>query len=146
VWKQNGNIWLWRYTLNERNYPGWNLTADDSGCGSLLALLDELVERPGEYHTVQTLSPGRDQLAVPNNRIERATWLAPARLRLTYSKNSTAWEFPGDLEPATFEIGADWLPALREGISGIPHGRGDNSIGLNKGGNLTLTFWWGLRQ
>jgi len=35
-----GRVSLWRYNLNERNYPGWNLDVDAAGCGSLLELID----------------------------------------------------------------------------------------------------------
>ena len=26
AWKQSGRVSLWRYTENERNYPGWGST------------------------------------------------------------------------------------------------------------------------
>lgn len=38
AWKQSGRISIWRYTENERNYPGWNLdalAADGAGSRSI---------------------------------------------------------------------------------------------------------------
>lgn len=142
VWKQQGRISLWRYTENERNYPGWHLNADPAGCTSLLALLEELAQNPGAHRTVQLSAPSPSQLQVPNNRGGRAAWSAPAKLSLACSAQPGSWEFPPDLEPASLTIGSDWLEPLRTGIAGIPEGRGDYSIGHRKNGNLSLWFWW----
>ena len=125
MWKQQGIVSLWRYTENERNYRGWHLNADSVGCASLSALLDELAQAPGTHRTVQLTPPGASQLAVPNNQGGRAAWLAPAKLRVSYSDVPATWQFPPDLDPATLTVGSDWLTALREGIAGIPQGCGD---------------------
>jgi hypothetical protein len=142
VWKQQGTVSLWRYTENERNYPGWHLNADPVGCTSLLALLEELAHSEGTHRTIQLKPPSASQLAVPNNQGGGAAWLAPARLRVSISDVPATWEFPADLKPATLTIGFDWLTALREGIAGIPQGFGDYSIGSRKSGSLSLWFWW----
>jgi hypothetical protein len=142
VWKQEGRISLWRYTANERNYPGWHLNADKAGCASLLALLQELAGRPGAHRTVQISAPDPTQLSVPNNQGGRAPWLAPEKLRVSCSPEPQVWSFPPDLEPACLAVGASWLEPLREGIAGISNGRGDFSIGSSTNGSLPLWFWW----
>ena len=139
-WQQCGRISLWRYTENERNFSGWHLNADAEGCASLLSLLDALESSPGEYRTVRITAPTAAVLRVPNNRGGRAAWLAPAKLRLCCSPVQACWVFPLDLDPASLTVGADWLPRLREGIGGIPEGRGDYSIGSDA--EPSLWFWW----
>ena len=141
VWKQSGRISLWRYTENERNYPGWHLNADIAGCHSFVALLDALATDGSGSRTITLTSPTM-AVRVPNNRGGRAKWLAPAKLRVTLSQSPADWVFPSDLDPATISVGSDWLGALREGLSGIPKGQGDYSIGNSKEGNLQLWFWW----
>ena len=42
-WEQAGNLWLWRYRQNTRNYPGWNLAANQLGWESLFDLLGRMV-------------------------------------------------------------------------------------------------------
>ena len=138
-WKQSGRISIWRYTENERNYPGWHLNADRVGCQSLLALLDALVADGAGSRSIAITPPTKTQLGVPNNRHGQAAWVAPAKLRLTLSPVADQWSFPPDLDPAALVVGPTWLQALREGIDGIPEGRGDYSIGK---GSLPLWFWW----
>ena len=142
MWKQAGRISLWRYTANERNYPGWHLNADRSGCASLLALLHELAEGPEMQRIVHISAPDSAQLSVPNNQGGQAPWLSPPKLRMSCSRDPHAWVFPPDLEPASLTVGTDWLEPLRQGIAGIPDGRGDFSIGNDKNGSLRLWFWW----
>ncbi|RAP57337.1 hypothetical protein [Oleiagrimonas sp. MCCC 1A03011] len=142
-WKQSGNVSLWYYTENERNYPGWHLTADAAGCESLVALLDALAaDGTPASRAVKITPPSKAQLGVPNNKSGLAAWRAPSKLRLAFSGNPADWSFPPDLDPALLTIGADWLTPLHEGISGIPHGRGDYSIGPTGKGSFRLWFWW----
>lgn len=138
-WRQTGRISLWRYLENERNYPGWHLNADAAGCRSLLMLLDALATDGDGSRVIAITAPTRAELAVPNNRRGRAAWVAPEKLRLTFSTTDDRWSFPADLAPAALDIGAAWLAALRDGIDGIPKGRGDHCIGR---GDLRLWFWW----
>ena len=140
-WKQAGSVALWRYEENQRNFPGWHLTADPAGCASLLALLDALAsDGPTSSRTVVVQAPTPAILAVPNNR--SSTWRSPSRLRLSLSTNTAEWVFPEALEPATFTFGLEWLAELQRGITDISRSRGDYSIGKASGGNLQLWFWW----
>ena len=142
-WQQNGSISLWRYTENERNYPGWHLTADMSGCASLVALLDALLNDGIEASRVIKISaPTPTILQVPNNRGGQAGWRSPERLRVTYSKTQSFWAFPKQLGSAELTIGADWLVRMRDAVTGIPQGQGDYSIGADEHDNLPLWFWW----
>ena len=142
-WNQTGNVSLWYYTENERNYPGWHLTADAAGCESLIALLDALaVDGIPAFRAVEIKPPSKAQLGVPNNKGGLADWRSPSKLRVTFSGDPAEWSFPPDLEPAVLTIGSDWLAPLREGISGIPRGQGDQSIGSAGNGNSRLWFWW----
>ncbi len=142
-WKQAGSVSLWHYTQNERNYPGWHLTADAAGCASLVALFDALAADgiPAD-RSVAIKPPSMAQLGVPNNKSGLAAWRAPSKLRISFSATPADWSFPLDLDPAVFTIGSDWVAPLRKGISGIPHGHGDYSIGHAGKGNSMLWFWW----
>jgi hypothetical protein len=144
-WKQSGRISLWRYTENERNFPGWHLNADAAGCRSLLGLFEALAADGAGSRTVAITAPMKAQLSVPNNKIGLAAWVAPEKLRITASPIAEEWSFPAHLDPAIFTVGSAWLPQLREGIAGIPEGRGDYSIG-NRKSSLALWFWWQNRK
>jgi len=140
-WRQKGSLALWQYTENRGNYPGWHLSADDAGCVSLVVLLD--LFRSGGVaasRLVAVVPPTPDVLAVPNNRA--AGFVAPKELLLSYSETPSEWHFPSSLEPATLTVGDAFARQLRDGIAGIPSGKGDYSIGTDRRGNLRLTFWW----
>ena len=130
---------LWRYTENQRNFPGWHLTADPAGCASLIALLDAFAaDGTPSSRTLTVTAPTQAALAVPNNR--SAAPVAPAKLRISLSPAATEWSFPQSINPAELSVGADWLPVLRQAIAGIPQGKGDYSIGPSDSGSLWL--WW----
>ncbi len=142
AWKQSGRISLWRYTENERNYPGWNLNADSVGCKSLLELVDALVAESCGSRTINLTEPSQAQLRVPGNTGGAAAWVVPVKLRVTISDARSDWHFPQDLDPARIEFGSDWVAPLREGVASMSAGRGDYSIGNDKNGSLKLWFWW----
>jgi hypothetical protein len=52
---------------NARNYPGWNLHADASGCRSLWELLNALAADESGTRTITLTPPTSAQLGVPNN-------------------------------------------------------------------------------
>ncbi|MCW4453469.1 hypothetical protein OK348_01445 [Flavobacterium sp. MXW15] len=142
-WKQSGNVSLWYYTENQRDYPGWQLTADAAGCESLMVLLDAMAaDGIAASRTIELKPPSRARLAVPNNKSGLAAWRAPGKLRMVFSSNPSEWSFPPGLDPAVLAVGSDWLAPLREGISGIALGRGDHSIGPADRSGSRLWFWW----
>ena len=139
-WHQSGSVSLWRYTENERNYPGWHLNADEAGCRSLVALLEALVADGGGSRTLKLSAPTESQLRVPNNRSGRAAWVSPEKLRVVLSSSPGEWTFPAEMAPAALTLGSSWLDPIRTGIEGIAKGSGDFSIGGARG--LPLWFWW----
>ena len=125
-------------------YPQWqgdDITANPGSNKQACAALDAFASDGGTCsRTLAIQAPTLAILAVPNNR--SSAWRSPSKLRLSLSENPAEWSFPESLEPATLTFGWDWLPKLRQGIAGIPHGEGDYSIGGSGSSNLQLWFWW----
>lgn len=143
AWKQNGLISLWRYTQNERNYPGWHLSADAAGCESLALLLQSLVvDGHAATRTVLLEAPNARTLSVPNNLGGHANYETPEKLRLRFSEDAGVWLFPATLEPAELTFGKDWLEPLQQGLEAMSRGQGDYCIGIKQEGSLPLWFWW----
>jgi len=140
-WKQRGTISLWRYTENQKNFPGWHLNADGEGCASLLKLIDALRGHPGSYRKLRLSSPSPQQLAVPNNRT--AAWIAPQLWVIQHDPEGEHWHFASESETVTLIAGACWLERLRTGAAGIPAKQGDDSIGAGRLQESRLWFWWG---
>jgi hypothetical protein len=138
-WKQSGTISLWRYLENQKNFSGWHLTADTSGCASLIALLDAFaLDGVPNSRALSIIQPSLAELSVPSNRSSAIG--APANLRLAFSEEHDAWSFPAELDVAQLIFGSKWLIPLKEAIAGIPSGKGDFSIGPLPGERLW--FWW----
>ena len=138
-----GSVSLWRYVENERNYPGWNLSADLRGVASLLSILSEL-QAAGGHRTVPITPPTLSTLAVPNNRSGKAKYVVPTKWRLHYlrtDEGADAWTFSFEQEVAILALGRNRMLKLIAGIAGLTQGVGDFSIG---GSNKleTLWFWW----
>ena len=67
--KISGRVYIWKYTDNGRNYPGWNMTVDNSASQELSQLFD-MMEKC-EWSTnkkVLTTQPTDKELSTPNNR------------------------------------------------------------------------------
>jgi hypothetical protein len=143
-WKHSGSVWLWRYGADDRNYPGWHLTADSTGAASLGNLLETLAE-PNQpaFRTVQLCRPTPAILAVPNNR--HADWTAPAKLRIAVAENLNEWVFICTDTTAQLTLGLNWIPVFKRAVSQIPSGEGDFSIGP-KDSSQRLWLWWYLSE
>lgn len=138
--RQSGEIWLWRYEINTRHYPGWHLTANQDGVHSLIRLLAALEsEGSGHFRTVNISMPSETILSVPNNR--NATWAAPAKLRISLAEDPNEWVLADASGIVTISIGVIWLGHLRVAIDKISAGQGDFSIGPAVA-SQRLWIWW----
>ncbi len=134
-----GTVCLWQYAENERNYPGWQLSADASGVASLRSLLIEL-EAVGSYRTITITPPSDALLRVPNNKRGKARWWAPARWRvyfLSAAEEASCWRLTEEADTVVLSLGRESMGALVAGIEGIARGEGDYSFGTPP-----LWFWW----
>jgi len=142
--KVAGQISIWRFTDNDRNYPGWNLTIDGQASQDLLQLFD-LMDKC-DWSTKKSLGtnkPTDNELRVPNNRQGTAKWLTKPTITFATKSNGASdyWTTEEKKEELEIIFSKDKLKQLRQAIADIPNGKGDISIADNKDENL-LTFWW----
>jgi hypothetical protein len=150
AWKQEGNVYLWRYPDAFRNFPGWHLSADSVGAESLLELLSRLGESAvTAYRTVRITEPTRAVLSVPNNRGGNTRFWSPLRLRLVFDPSdvaSTLWELRLEHGQVNLSVGEKFRSLLVAGIVDIMERKGDYSIGGHrnepKEERTCLWFWW----
>lgn len=70
-WDQKGEIYLWKYLQNEKNFPGLNVSFDSAGYASFLALLRLFHNQmQGITRTVKATPPSKAILARPNNGMD----------------------------------------------------------------------------
>jgi hypothetical protein len=143
-WKQQGNLYLWKYLENARNYPGWHMTANRSACQNLADLIEKMLSSPWSSQKVLNTEPPNEKiLQVPNNRGGKAHWEAAQSLILKYPKKHKVTddsfllkEYKNTVE---LSLGKNSLELLRQGILEIPEGKGDYTIGTDE---IMLWFWW----
>ena len=88
-WQLRGRIYLWQYTENTRNFPGWHLVVDSKARDSLASLLVSLNEAQGTIHrTLRISRPTQHVLCIPNNKDGLARFSAPTKLVIHFDPTS----------------------------------------------------------
>lgn len=138
-WSQRGQLFLWKYTLNTRNYPGSHLTWDIDGQRSLIDLL-ELLENSsvGTSRTLKLHAPSETALSVPNNKVQKVISWEKLSITLVDSANSHLSETQNSL---SMEANSEKLSELRDAIHQVEESRDESTLGfaVNR-----LTLWWSL--
>ena len=135
MWRQAGVLYLWRYTENVRNYPGWHLAADQLGHASLLALLNRLLTANGTgvWRTLESAAPSAGVLAIANNR--RSPVVSPSRIRVAASVTADEWTIAEAESDAVMTLGAHHLEGIIRRRSDA-----DAAFDLNYGSSPHLWF------
>lgn len=148
--KISGQIYLWKFLENQRNYPGWNLTADKTGCESLLQLFEMMKQTEwSSKKEIQTAVPTELQIKVPNIQNGNAKWKYAKTLILNYKKNSASdeWMIAENSDTVEIRFGTDKLTEFENSISKIQKGSGDFAISdFEESDASILYFWWNLKK
>ena len=140
-WKQKGHLYLWHYLENERNYPGWHLSADRAFCNSFSDLIERMLLSSWiSQKLIALTTPTMDILRIPNNRGGNARWYTKNSLLIKCGKDSGKECF--DLEEkddlVTILASSQNLIFLQTCVTGIFQGKNDYSIEI---GEKRLWFW-----
>ncbi len=144
--KATGKVYLWEYSENDRNYPGWNMTVNNEAAQSLDKLLDlmDSSEFPSSK-SIELTIPTQAQLNVPNNRKGEANFKTIKTLKLCFKKfdDQELWETKRNRNELEIRFGAKKLKEFRNAIMGIPKGEGDFAIADGQDESIVY-FWWNL--
>ncbi len=139
-WKLQGRVYLWRYTGNARNFPGWHMNADSSACTSMMQLIDLMMS--SSFTSKATLSlalPADVQLDVPNAPLKHRAATSLEILHSPRTMRYEHWLLTESGDQIHMELGREELGQFRKGIIDITHHEGDYCIGLD---GQELWFWW----
>jgi hypothetical protein len=105
-WKQSGRLFLWRFTDNVRNFPGWHFMLDSTGSKSIAGLLNAMSKSDTScIRIVQVSQPTTEVLRVPNNR--DAGCVTPTKLRIELDvTDADAWALDDDGVALQWRLGS----------------------------------------
>ena len=108
-WKQAGRFFLWRFTENTRNFPGWHFMVDSAASASIAALLRSIAQRETVCsRTIVVSLPTAEVLRIPNNRNSQC--VAPERVRLESDLlDGNAWALVEDGAVVHWRLGTQNL-------------------------------------
>ena len=138
------SVFLWRYATGVRNYPGYHLTADATGCGELGGGLDKLLESSSQRRFGIALSPPTlSVLAVPNNKNHKALSKPAASFNLLNDVSNLLEISETDVE-IMISASTDIAKQIRIGIEDVRAGHGDYSVVGRSSTKRAehLWFWW----
>jgi len=89
TYKQKGLLYFWKYTVNTKNYPGFQMSWENEGKSSFIEFLELLRQSsPGSYRTLSIGLPSEAVLGVPNNRPQKVITRTKLRIALAENDNS----------------------------------------------------------
>jgi len=149
-WKQTGKLYLWKYTENSKNYPGWHLHADLEGCTSLIKLICLMrMDKFPAKRTVKISAPNSQILSVPNNKRGKAKWKTLKKLKIKSVKSASDYKeqfLTHKHNHILLTADEIMLTKLEQGFNDITKGKGEYSIchdgAMEKSVSSCLWFWW----
>lgn len=140
-WKQEGQLFIWRYAKPRQSWRGWHFTADPAGCRSIRNLLDRMRGGAACHRTLR-LSPVTDAvLSVPNfgskcdGRFEK--------LRIEYEPEGEDLALVSNRESLTMTVGEKRLRFLSSAFADVEVGQGDFGIRPSNDRKIDpWMFWW----
>lgn len=139
-WKQKGNLYFWRYVENNRNYPNWNLAADEDFRDNFLDLLQRMSDAKFDSQKLLEITlPTAEVLKIPNNYGGNAKWKSPKIINLKHRKESAgdSFSFNESENNLTLIVGRQTLQLLSECFLKIRQ-QIDYSIQI---GDTKIWFW-----
>ena len=137
-----GNLYVWKYSENSRNYPGLNISADFSAISNLIDLLELMINC--EWSTKKVLEckiPTNVILSKPNNRKGTADFKSADHLILTLVKNKKSlWKTTFNDQKAELQFNEAKAIELRQSFLKLLERRNDFSI-CDEDDDHCLTFW-----
>jgi hypothetical protein len=113
-WKQAGRFFLWRFTENTRNFPGWHFMVNAAASRSISTLLRSMAQSETVCsRTIVVSLPTAEVLSIPNNRNSQC--VAPERVRVELDLAvGDAWALVEDGAVAHWRLGAQSMRGVAD--------------------------------
>jgi len=144
-WRQEGEIFVWRYPKDSKHAREWHFTGDPLGCRSIRNLIDRMAGRDACHRTLKLGSVTRAIWEVPGFGEAKGDQFTD--MRVVFEPDAMGLTMAADGERLTLTLGNKRLPNLRAAFTEVEVGLGDfgvatSDVRQNKG----WWFWWMPRQ
>lgn len=137
--KLEGNIYIWKYSPQLSNFPGWNMSIDREARKNLPALLDlmQKSEWPSKKALPTAIPTTQPLLPVRGN-----SWKTKSEILLNYKKEHGAdyWQTIANENTLEIRFGSNKLVEFINSIQRLQSGINDFAIGDENEENI-LYFW-----
>lgn len=140
-WRQDGQIFVWRYPKRNKHAGEWHFTGDPAGCRSICDLIDRMAGGEACHRTLKLVQVTDAISSAPNFGELKADRFASMRIAFEPDAGDLAMEEDGDRLILT--VGNSRLCDLRAAFAEVEVGIGDFGIATSddrkeKG----WWFWW----
>jgi hypothetical protein len=137
-WRQEGQIFVWRYPKRNKHVGEWHFTGDPAGCRSIRNLIDRMAGGSACHRTWKLESVTPAIAEVPNCGEPKADRFTSMRIFFQPDANDLTIEEDGDQLILT--LGNKRLRALRTAFAEVEVGIGD--FGIATSGDRKEKGWW----
>lgn len=137
-WRQQGQLFVWRYRQPRQAYRGWHFTGDPAGCRSMRNLIDRMVGGAPCHRTLELARVTQAVHEVPG-------FLGPIdrhhpRLRVEYRPDATELRLEVEGDRLTMAAGGPAFSKLGAAFASVEIGGGD--LGMRPSDDRKADPWW----
>lgn len=126
-WRQEGQIFVWRYPKRSKHAGEWHFTGDPAGCRSIRNLVDRMAGGAACHRTMQLGRVTPAISAIPNHGEPKPDRFASMQVAFSLDADEMTMEEDGDRLILTF--GNKRVSDLRAAFADVETGNGDFGIG-----------------
>lgn len=140
-WRQEGEIFVWRYPKRNKHAGEWHFTGDPAGCRSIRNLIDRMAGGEARHRTMRLGWVTSAISEVPNFGERKPDRFTSMRVAFRPDAGEMTMEEDGDRLILTF--GNKQVSDLRAAFADVEVGNGDFGIGPSDDRRIKpWYFWW----
>ncbi len=140
-WRQDGQIFVWRYPKRNKHAGEWHFTGDPAGCRSICDLIDRMVGGEACHRTMRLGQVTPAISSVPNYGETKPDRFCSMRVAFRPDAGEVTMVEDGDRLFLTF--GNEQMCDLRAAFADVEVGNGDFGIAPSDDRRTkSWCFWW----
>lgn len=139
-WRQEGDIFVWRYPKNSKHAGEWHFTGNPVGCRSIRNLIDRMAGGETCHRTLNLAQMTRAVWEGPNYGEPRRDNFAS--MRIAFDPDARDLTMKATETRLVMTMGNAQLRHLRAAFADVELGRGDFGIGTSNSRKCDIWMFW----